>query len=81
MKTEDFKLDMAGLEMLADSLGYKEKTMHLKMLVKRNVIDIQSVLNFLEDNPGAVQAVFQWAEENYSSELTEDEQEEDTSGT
>ncbi len=73
MKTENFKCDISGLEQLSDALGYKETSFHLQMSKGDRVIDLQSVLNFLEDNPGAIEAVFQWAEDNFSNELADNE--------
>ncbi len=74
MKTEHFSHDIVGLESLANELGYKESTLNFFMTKGNKVIDLQSVLNFLEDNPGAVEAVFEWAEEYCEDSLQEDDE-------
>lgn len=73
MKTENFSHDISGLESLANELGYRETSFHMLMSQGKQVIDLQSVLNFLEDNPGAVEAIFEWAEDSSHAAALQDE--------
>lgn len=61
LRTEG-EIAVQDLAKMAEMLGYKEKFGHLQC---KNGAYITNFLNFLEDNPGAVEAIHKWVEEFY----------------
>ncbi len=51
---------------LSEAIGYKDK---YPQLVLNNGSAVSSLVNFLQDNPGAIQAIYDWVEDNYNLEL------------
>ncbi len=54
---------------MAETLGYKDK---YGQLICNNGAAVSSFLYFLENNPGAVEAIYDWVRENYLSEDDEE---------
>lgn len=48
-----------------------------QQLQNNNGTFVSSLINFLEDNPGAIQAIYDWIDENYDEELSEEEEEDE----
>mgnify|MGYP001585028116 CR=1 FL=1 len=63
----------ADLCRLAETLGYSRPYGQLQC---ENGAFVSSLLDFFNDNPGAIQAVVEWAMENHP-EVSEEEEEED----
>jgi hypothetical protein len=59
---------------LAEELGYDGAPQQLQ---NNNGTFVSSLIYFLEDNPGAVQSIYDWVHENYEEEIPEEEEEED----
>jgi hypothetical protein len=55
---------------LAEQLGYKE--VDVPQLFNPNGSCITSLINLLEDNPGATRAMIDWLADNHGEEETED---------
>lgn len=49
----------------------------IQQLAFNNGCYVSGILEFMEDNPGLVQAMVEWVEENYESEIEEKEEEEE----
>lgn len=58
---------------LVEELGYRNFPQQLQ---NNNGTFVSSLTNFLEDNPGAIQSIYDWIEENYEEELSEEQVEE-----
>lgn len=48
-----------------------------KQLINRNGSCVSALTEFLADNPGAVEVLFDWIEENYTDELDDEDFEDD----
>lgn len=59
---QDTKQTVEGLCGLARKLGYKDP---LYQLQNKDGSVVGDMLYFFEDNPGAIEAVIEWVEENY----------------
>jgi hypothetical protein len=70
---ENTKQTYQGLCKLASKLGYKDPFYQLQNSDGSVVGDL---LAFFEDNPGACEAVIEWASENYGTVELEDEADE-----
>lgn len=56
----------ADLAKMAEALGYGGFPQQLQF---NNGCFVSSILNFFEDNPGAVEALHDWVRENYAQDL------------
>ena len=76
---ENAKQDIKGLARVARALGYRDP--HYRMQLDRDCC-VGDIIDFFEDNPGALGAVFEWIlEQNTDREgnpLTDKGEEEDT---
>jgi len=59
---------------LAEELGYDGFPQQLQ---NNNGTFVSSLINFLEDNPGVIQTIYDWVEENFKEELADEYEEED----
>ena len=53
---------------IADELGYNDP---LHQIVNNDGSCIGDLICFLEDNPGAIEAIINWTKDNYQEELDE----------
>lgn len=60
---------ISDLCQLSEKLGYRDRYSHITL---RDGSNLYSFINFLEDNPGAVESIYSWIEDNYSDELDSD---------
>ena len=60
---------------ISEHLGYRGS---FQQLICNNGSAVSSLLNFLEDNPGCVEAIHDWISYNYSDELSEVEDSEES---
>jgi len=72
-EVEDTRQTIKGLALLARKLGYKDSMYQLQLDSNCSVGDI---LEFFEDNPGAIGAVVEWVLANNDSLTDEDDAEE-----
>lgn len=63
-----------GLIKIAGLMGYDT---YPQQLITENGYAVSGLLNFLDDNPGAVEAVLEWIEEFYGNELDDSEDDEE----
>jgi hypothetical protein len=72
-KIENFNLRRSeDLCKLVEELDYRKDP---KQLQCNNGAYVSSLLHFFDDNPGAMEAVREWAADNHSEEYEEDESE------
>jgi hypothetical protein len=71
---KNYKSSVSGLCNMARDLGYKDPC---SQLINRDGSCVGDFLVFLEDNPGAIEAVFEWAMENHDMDSDEDEDEDE----
>lgn len=57
---------------LAADLGYDT---YPQQLICNNGAAVSGLLNFFDDNPGAMQAVMDWVNDNYDEDECDDEEE------
>lgn len=69
---ENAKVSVEGMADLACKMGYKEKWGQLQF---NNGASATDLFNFFEDNPGAIEAVYNWVLEH--SPLEEESEEEE----
>jgi len=69
----DTREDIKGLCKLARELGYKDP---FAQLINSDGTCVGDLLCFLEDNPGACEALIAWAAEHHGEEEEEEEEEE-----
>jgi len=55
---------------LSEDLGYRGS---FQQLILNNGSAVSSLINFLEDNPGCIDAMFEWINDNYEEELSDAE--------
>lgn len=65
---------VSDLAKMAEALGYGYG---VNQLLLNNGCFVSSILNFFEDNPGAIEAVYDWVREYYEDQLEANQEEED----
>jgi hypothetical protein len=70
MKIEDLNSSVNDLICLSEHLGYTDRNRFFR--IGSSGANLASLVNFLEDNPGAIEAIYNWAEDNYSDKFGPD---------
>lgn len=71
---QDYRLTIQGLCKMSRDLGYKDPC---SQLINNDGSVVGDFLYFLEDNPGAIEAVMEWAADHYEQEEDEEEYEDE----
>ncbi len=70
---DNMRMTVPELCRMAEELGYNEEP---RQLQHNNGAYVSSLCHFLEDNPGAMEVLVEWARDNYAEE-DEEESDED----
>ena len=71
---EDTRLTVEGLCQMARKLGYKDPA---SQLINSDGSVVGDFLYFLEDNPGAIEAIVEWVLQNHDLDDDEENEEEE----